>query len=251
MLKLMKYEFRKTMFSKMILLVVTAIAELAYLIGVFMKNNEVLGYGTIGLTFCGIFGIIYVGIESLISFHRDLNTKQSYMLFLTPNNSYKILGAKVLENGLSILIVGACFAGLAALDMTIGMLYIGGVKQFLEFLESFAHIKITWNGEIIRNFLIIFMTMLSSWIMAVTSGYLAILLSATVLAGKRLSGFVSFLVYLFITWGLGTVTDCLLDFLPANSSSNVIFLMTIGLMLMFSAIMYVVTGWIMERKLSV
>ncbi len=29
MLKLMKYEFRKTMFSKMILLVVTAIAELA------------------------------------------------------------------------------------------------------------------------------------------------------------------------------------------------------------------------------
>ncbi|MGI6017565.1 MAG: hypothetical protein ACOX8M_01975 [Marvinbryantia sp.] len=251
MLKLMKYEFRKTMFSKMILLVVTAIAELAYLIGVFAKNNEVLGYGSVGLLFCGIFGIIYIGIESLISFHRDLNTKQSYMLFLTPNSSYKILGAKVIENGLSILIVGACFAGLAALDMTIGMLYIGGVKQFLEVLESFAHIKITWNGEIIRNFLIIFMSMLSSWILAVTSGYLAILLAATVLAGKRLSGFASFLVYLVITWGLGTVSDRLLGFLPADSSSNVMFLTAIVLMLLFSAIMYMVTGWIMERKLSV
>lgn len=40
MLKLMKYEFKKTMFSKLILLVVTVLAEAAFLVGVFESGRE-------------------------------------------------------------------------------------------------------------------------------------------------------------------------------------------------------------------
>ena len=119
MLKLMKYELRKTMFSKFILLIVTAITEIAYLIGVFFDWDKGLAIGIIGLLCCAMFGILYIGIESLLVFHRDLNTKQSYMLFLTPTNSYQVLGAKVLENGISILLTGACFAALAAIDLSL------------------------------------------------------------------------------------------------------------------------------------
>ena len=53
--------------------------------------------GIIFLVMCTIFGVIYIGIESVNVLHRDLNTKQSYMLFLTPKSSYQILGAKILE----------------------------------------------------------------------------------------------------------------------------------------------------------
>ncbi len=59
------------------------------------------------LVMCTIFGVIYIGIESVNVLHRDLNTKQSYMLFLTPKSSYQILGAKILENGISIIMAGA------------------------------------------------------------------------------------------------------------------------------------------------
>ena len=38
MLKLMKYELRKTAFSKLVLLVITAVAEIAFLIGVLEKG---------------------------------------------------------------------------------------------------------------------------------------------------------------------------------------------------------------------
>lgn len=41
MLKLMKYELRKTAFSKLVLLVITAVAEIAFLIGVFWKKDNV------------------------------------------------------------------------------------------------------------------------------------------------------------------------------------------------------------------
>ena len=39
MLKLMKYELRKTAFSKLVLLVITAVAEIAFLIGVFWSQD--------------------------------------------------------------------------------------------------------------------------------------------------------------------------------------------------------------------
>ena len=77
MLKLMKYELRKTAFSKLVLLVITAVAEIAFLIGVFWKKDNILAMGIIFLVMCTIFGVIYIGIESVNVLHRDLNTKQS------------------------------------------------------------------------------------------------------------------------------------------------------------------------------
>lgn len=44
MLKLMKYELRKTAFSKLVLLVITAVAEIAFLIGVFWKKDNILAW---------------------------------------------------------------------------------------------------------------------------------------------------------------------------------------------------------------
>ena len=64
MLKLMKYELRKTAFSKLVLLVITAVAEIAFLIGVFWKKDNILAMGIIFLVMCTIFGVIYIGIES-------------------------------------------------------------------------------------------------------------------------------------------------------------------------------------------
>ena len=58
------------------------------------------------------------------------------MLFLTPKNSYQVLGAKILENGLSIFLAGVFFAVLIAVDASIGILYIGGVKEFLDLLNQ-------------------------------------------------------------------------------------------------------------------
>ena len=106
MLKLIKYEFRKTFLSKLILLAITALAEILFLAGVFLKWDKGLAIGTIGLVMCAVIGIFYIGIESLLVFHRDLNTKQSYMLFMTPKTSYHVLGSKVLENGISIFLAG-------------------------------------------------------------------------------------------------------------------------------------------------
>lgn len=247
MLKLMKYEFRKTMFSKTVLLVITALAEIAYLIGVFFNMERALGIGIMGLVMCAVIGIFYIGIDSLIVFHRDLNTKQSYMLFLTPRNSYQVLGAKVLENGISIFLAGAFFAVLAALDASIGVLYIGGVKEFLDLLEQLMiSIKVEINLTP-QAILMPFFISLASWLLMIVMGYLAIVLSASVFAGKKFSGFVSFVIFLVLSFISGKA----LDMLPVLSNDTAEFCMMIGSTFIIVVIMYLFTGWIMERKLSV
>lgn len=217
MLKLMKYELRKTAFSKLVLLVITAVAEIAFLIGVFWKKDNILAMGIIFLVMCTIFGVIYIGIESVNVLHRDLNTKQSYMLFLTPKSSYQILGAKILENGISIIMAGAFFAALAALDVTVATLYIGGLKEMINLVSSFM--EVNWS----------------------------VILSASVLAGKKGSGIAGFLIFLVISSIIGK----LLDLIPVLKSMELTFVLYIAASFAIAAVLYVISGWIMEKKLSV
>ncbi|WP_283685066.1 hypothetical protein [Parablautia sp. Marseille-Q6255] len=247
MLKLMKYEFKKTMFSKLILLLITALSEASFLVGVFAHWDRALQLGMTGLILCAMVGVFYIGLESLLVFHRDLNTKQSYMLFLTPRNSFQILGAKVLENGLSIFVTGLFYLVLAAADWSIGVLYIGGVKEFVDALNLILEsINITFHIQFVDT-LAVLCTLLAGWLMAVVIGYLAIILSATVFAGKKFSGLVSFFLYLLIVWGCGEI----LNFLPEfENMTTQYFVMTAG-SLVLVAVMYVISGWIMDRKLSV
>ena len=81
MLKLMKYEMRKTAFSKFVLLVLTAVAEVAFLLGLLLDKGELLGTAAVFLVLFATVGIVYIGIQSALLLRRELNCKESYMLF--------------------------------------------------------------------------------------------------------------------------------------------------------------------------
>lgn len=251
MIKLMKYEFRKTGFSKLLLLGITAVFEIVFLAGIFLKKDNPLFIGITSLMMCAVIGIFYIGIESMISLHRDLNTKQSYMLFLTPKNSYQILGAKVLENGLSIFAAGVFFSALAAIDASIALLYVGGLKELIDMinqmLEQFS-ISISGNG---LEILLAFFSVLVNWIQTVVTGFLAIILSATVFAGKKISGYASFLIFLAMSWVTAKIASVPLELLPDKTIPEVKMAVCMGIMLAIAAVIYLICGWIMEKKLSV
>ena len=114
MKQLLKYELRKTQAMKLIILGITAAAELAFLIALFVRNSqgntdEIIVAMAFLLTMIAFGGILLIGIQSVLTLHRDMNTKQGYMLYMTPRNSYQILGAKMLENGISLVLAGAFF----------------------------------------------------------------------------------------------------------------------------------------------
>ena len=245
---LIKYEFRKTLFVKLILLALTGAAELVFLIGVFYNaDSPGAAVGVTLLTLLAIAGITFIGIHSMLSLYRDLNTKQSYMLFMTPHSSYTILGAKIIENGLSILAAGAFFALLAFIDLQILLKEFFTFKAILEYFQGFlefANLPVDISASTV---LLFFLSVLTSWLATIVTAHLAIILSATFLAGKRFSGVVSFVLFIAIS----LVSSWLVNRIPDTVALNTHILLACVISLLFAAVCYLLSGWMAEKKLSV
>lgn len=243
--KLMKYEFRKTRMARIILALATLLSEILFLAGLFLDWEDGLFSGMLFLLACAMFGIFYIGIESILVFSKDMNSKQSYMLFLTPNNSYQILGAKVLVNLLCIIAAGLLFGLITFADISIAAAHMDGLgtlwKNLSLILNTMFDNLPTWQETAAG-----FFGFLLSWFMTITIGYLAVTLSSTILSGKRLSGVISFLLFLLISWVVGVI----LEFLPILENQTFDFILSYGAILLFSAAFYVISCWILERKLS-
>lgn len=247
MLKLMKYEFKKSLFSKYVILAFTAVMEILFLAGVLTEKEELIAWGIAGLVLCAVVGLFYIGIESIIIMQQDLNTKQSYMLFLTPRNSFQILGAKILQNGLAIFLAGVLFGILAIADFSFMIVKMDGLKMLLDIITQVleqVHIDITITRT--EGFLGLFGG-LSSWLSMIVNGYLAIVLSATFLAGKKLSGLVSFFFYMILVFVEGRILSVLPDLSTLSMNLGAI----VGTNFVLIVLAYLLTGWIMEKKLSV
>ena len=247
MSKLFKYEFRKSLFSKLIFIGVTAVMEIIYLIGVFGEYEKPLVLGAVGLFFTALAGIAFIGIESILILYRDLTTKQSYMLFMTPNNSYRILGSKALENAFSVLLSGIFFGGLAALDFWLLLKNNLELSDIINMITDMLH-SIDSRLELKPHVLaVLLLLLLCSWILRIVTGYLAVVLSCTLLSGKKASGIISFVIYIAISLLIGWVSDKIpgpKEVVPSLAFNSVIFLV-------WAILMYFVTAWIMDKKLSV
>ena len=246
MLRLLKYELRKTLFSKLVLLAVTVIAEAVFLYGYWGKHENSLLAGAVLLFFIALTGIALMGILSLATLHKDMNTKQSYMLFMTPNSSYKILGAKVLECGLSLLIAGAFFFALGVLDFS---LLLGNTanKQIWDMVNQFIHAINTEIKLDANHCAALIFNLLASWLCTVTTAYLSDVVSSSLLNGKKGNWIVTFLLFLALNYAINWLTGLVpysIGIIQALLWQGVIALALAG-------IMYVITARLMEKYLSV
>ncbi len=251
MFRLMKYELRKTWFTKVILLIITAVAEIGYLIGLYGDKEDTIAISIVFLVMLAMGGALVMGLESIITLHRDMNTRQSYMLFMTPNSCYRILGAKVLECGASILLAGAFFFALGALDLTLLFAKTGQLGKIWEMIQQ-ALSSMRLNGRPVQIDMrsvgaVVFM-MVTSWIFTITTAYLADVISAALLNGRKYNGLLSFLFFLMLNWIFGKILRLITN--PVPDMVAMMFLYG-GIALVFSAVMYVATAMIMEKKLSV
>ena len=246
--KLLKYEIRKTMAVKLVILGVTALLELLFLIGIWTDNENNIGAGAALLFLTAFAGTLIAGLASVIILHRDMNTKQSYMLFMTPNSCYRILGAKVLENGISILLMGAGFFALGALDITVLFAKEGRLSTLWETFQrvmSTMDSRLVLDGPMLAAFTL---NLLMTWFAAVTAAYLSEVISAALLNGRRMNGLLSFalfiLLLIFEAWLENLAGGPIRDLMTSSLTRSAVALVC-------SAGMYFLTAQIMERRLSV
>ena len=246
MLRLLKYELRKTLMSKLILLGITIVAEAVFLAGLWGNRENTLAIGAVLLFFIALTGIAIMGILSVATLHKDMNTRQGYMLFMTPNSCYKILGAKVIECGLSILIAGAFFFALGWLDFRL-LLGKGANKQIWDMVQQLIE---AYNSSIqldVPHISALVFSMLASWLCTITTAYLADVVSSALLNGKKGNGIVTFLLFLVLNY----VLSKLLTLVPSTLGIITVLVLQGVIALVLAAGMYVITARLMEKYLSV
>lgn len=195
MLKLTKYEFRKNMTAPLILLIVIGILEVAFLISIGIGKESYVGL-TFGLqTAIMTFSYFIILVLSIASYSRELKSKSSYMTFMAPVSTYKIIGSKLL----TALITAAVFGIVLFILLPTNIIIIGAkydeIKNFADafkvLMEFFGY---NLADVVINGAMVIFEIMVSFYLVVVLA-YLAITLSSTVLQNKKFKGLVSAILF--------------------------------------------------------
>lgn len=251
MFKLIKYEFRKQAFSKLVILALVGLLQVVFFYGVIASNEDVIAMTMSLLVLFSIGALFFLAFESILTYSNDLKQKSSYMLFLTPNTSYSIVGAKVLTAGIQIILAGIAFFAVFVLDGGILIAkydVLAQVKKFLiQFMDQFFQLHIDISDTISVLTIIIM-----NWINTITLAFFSITLSTTFLADKKYKGVVSFLIFIALNIVISKITNLIVgdSGITFNSISTTLFTAS-AITLFFTVLTYIGTAWMLEKKVSV
>ena len=240
MLRLLKYELRKTLFPKLVFLALLVFMEGIFLYGYWSgkKDTQTLGLGLFVMVL--FFGFLVIGILSLVTLHKDMNTRQGYMLFMTPNSTYRILGAKVAECGLSLLAAGAVGLAIGALDYSL-------LEKEIEFITAILKNFSPNLVPSLPNIATLLVYILCNLLCSVTTAYLADVISSSLLNGKKGNLVITFLLFIVLNY----VIQKIMQLVPSSVGAVAVLLCQGGIALVLAIVMYIVTARLMDRYLSV
>ena len=258
------YELRKTRQARVVLLGVTAVLQLIFCLSLLTRDTVAIPMSGSLLFITAAGGTLYLGLDSLLTFHRDLRTDQGYMVFMTPHNCWQILGAKMLQNALSLMLIGGIFIGLIYLDVvlmmntfksiqsgwTLATGFLNDPNLYLETVLSDLGVRLNFSIDFRDGTLIIcaYIVYVCTWLSFISMAYLSDTLAVSLVPSKpRVSVCVAFGVFIVLAY----ITLWLQTLLPALSHYQTSLLMASGLALGSALVMYVATAILMELRLSV
>ncbi len=251
--KLIKYEFRKQLMSKLIVGIVVAVLELVFLAGLIFDKGDWAGTGAGLLLIASMVSLLYFSFESIVTYSNDLRTKQSYMLFLTPRNMFQIVGAKLITTILQIFVTGCAFAAIGIGDVFLVCARYGKVQDLIEGLKEFFRMLTGVEIRLIEVVYVILMVLIA-WLVFIALAMFAITLSTTLLSTWKFKGVVSVILYFVLDWCVSKVATLVTptgflegEYLVVNTEAWAF----IGVYAVTLLLSYVGTALLLDKKVSV
>lgn len=250
MLKIFKYEWRKQLFSKLVIGCILLGLTLLYVAGMFVGKENWQEIALVLLVFAGMFAAMYVGIECLIVLNRDLKTKESHMLFMVPHSAYEILGAKILAAICQILLTGVLFAAAFFACFTAYIAANEGLAQFLnvlrQLLREWMDVDLKWD-----QILLVLAEIFLGWINMVAVGITSIIAVRTVLANNKCATLLAVVLFFLLNWGISRISQAIMDLADGWTEMMKYFWIQLGVLSVITVVLLLVSGWMAEKKLSV
>lgn len=251
MSKLLKYEFIKKYKTLLVSMIILGILELICIV-LINKSIDKAGLGSLIFFLVGFAGLIFLLVDNINTYKGDLFKKSGYMLFLTPNNGYKILGSKVLtaliENIVGLIIY--FLLGVLNLKLLLNLYTNSGIFDFGAFS---INLSIGFND--ILNVFFICLLIILVWFNFMLSIYLAMTIYKSVLSNVKHGGLISFVLFLIINYIVSIVYDLFLNvifdinFYSITNVKNMLHpsLITFGIV---GIILFAVTGYLLDKRVN-
>lgn len=252
MAKLIKYEMRKQRTSRMVILIGLLVGVIAYCLSILTGNINMTAV-IIGLGVCAaLLVFFYTGIESILVLNRDLKTKQRYMLWMLPKSIWEILGAKFISALLQMAIVYAAFCIAVGIGCLGAVIRFEGVQALADMFqrasEAFVRGGVNWT-DLVWLAVYIFI----AWSQVIMIGFLAVVMSRTILLRSRFAGFLSVILFFVIDFVIAFGSDLMyrLPWLADFAGSPRINIWDGIYYLVTAVILFLVSGVLADKKLSV
>jgi len=197
--KLIKYELFRKKNVLLAFLATTVVTEIFLLVALsiggkwlpwFLFISILLSAGT----------LLFLIVEGVRLLSDDLSKKSGYMLFLTPNHGYNIIGAKLLISFFEVLVTIGLLYIIHHINYTYGMaLYYDSNAPVLKELVDGLNMVIQALGFSWLDWAILIFSKMISWFLLIVTAYLAIILIKTVFSIVRYKKALSFTLFLGLT----------------------------------------------------
>lgn len=269
----LKYEIKKSRFMMLIVGIIIGGLELAYLIGFFgvttAQNEKIQDifssiwvFSIVLLVIAACCSMLVGVLYSVLLYNNDIRKKSGYMLFLTPTPTWQWILAKILMGVLATAVLVIAFAILGIADI---LLFIPELDDtsFIGQLLIPLRDMIFDNVGSVSLFLL---NLILQIVVMITTIYLAISMSKTLLGNKKIGTFVAFVFWIaleilqsaisslftLLSNGLFSISiDMSENGLVYNLDTAVPFLLAaMALNLVFAGVCYGVTVHLTDKKMS-
>lgn len=208
MLNLLKYEFRKALTAMLILLGGTLAAEAYFLYGmrVMEEKPEHLAISMLVLLLLSLVVYIFVLVRGVASYSGELKSRSSYLIFMTPNSTRKIMASKFLFTLILCIIFGGLYALIGFVDFRMLLEAAGEYEEFIEALNDMLMAMGVHTDQLIVGIVFTVILMGLSMLSFFAVAYLAITLSHTLFRDKKWRWVMALIFYFVINYALNTIS---------------------------------------------
>ena len=269
----LKYEIKKSRFMMLIVGIIIGGLEIAYLIGFFgfkFAQNEKLNdiftsiwaLSTVLLIVAACCSMLAGALYSVLLYNSDIQKKSGYMLFLTPTPTWQWILAKILMGLLATAVLVVVFAVLGIADILLFIPELDDTSFIGQLLIPLRDMFFDNIGTMV----LFLLNMILQIVVMITTIYLAISMSKTLLGNKKIGTFVAFVFWIaleilqsaisslftLLSNGLFSISiDMSENGLVYNLDTAVPFLLAaMALNLVFAGVCYGVTVHLTDKKMS-
>lgn len=238
----------------MVIFIALAAALLMFWSGMVFGNDLLTALSIMAMSFGAVLVLFYTGIESILVLNRDLRTKQSYMLWMLPKSSWEILGAKFISAILQMLIVfGICGLAVGA-SSALAVWKAAGFEKLAEAVQELSRLFVR-GGLRWTDLVLLALVLFLCWSLIIMVGFLAVILSRTLLIRSRFAGFLAVVLFFIINFVIEQVYGWIhrvpgIAGLPGIGVTGWSVVDTVYYIIVAAAV-FGISGLLAEKKLSV